>query len=43
MFKIHYQDITRDTTNTTLGEAIDRYMEMKDGVFSHAIIAVYKS
>lgn len=41
-FKLHHKAISRDFTNMTLGEAMDKYIESKDGVLSPTTILGYK-
>lgn len=39
----HHHELQRDPTTMTLGEAIDKYIELKDGVLSPSTIRNYKS
>lgn len=42
-YEYHHKEIVRDPANMTLGEAIDRYIESKDGILSPTTVRSYKS
>lgn len=41
--KKHHKEVARDTSALTLGEAIDRYLEERDGILSPTTIRSYKA
>lgn len=42
-FKVHHQEITKDSTNMTLSEAIDKYIEFKGATLSVSTVRGYKN
>ncbi|MCL1819888.1 MAG: site-specific integrase [Oscillospiraceae bacterium] len=41
-FKLHHKAVSRDTAMLTVGEAMDKYIKMKDGVLSPTTLTGYK-
>jgi len=41
-FKLHHKAVSRDSARMKLGEAMDKYIQMKDGVLSPTTVLGYK-